>query len=60
MSLNDNPAVRKAYEERTYTDRDGAVWRRGLDGWFLDNFEGIYLVRHPDFVKKVEKEHPKP
>lgn len=61
MSLNDNPAVRKAYEDRTYTDANGAEWRRGLDGWFLDDCDGkggVMLVRHDDFVRYVEKENP--
>jgi hypothetical protein len=60
MSLNDNPAVKKAYEDRIYTDARGLEWRRGMDGWFLDGAEGIYLARHHDFVEMVEKEHPKP
>lgn len=62
MSLfSDNPAVRKAYEERTYTDAEGRVWRRGMDGWFDDGFErGLYLVRHHDFVALVEWENPAP
>lgn len=61
MSLNDNPAVRKAYEDRTYTDASGDVWRRGMDGWFLDDAAGpgtVLLVRHEDFVAIIEKEHP--
>jgi hypothetical protein len=63
VSLNDNPAVKKAYEDRTYTDTaKGRTWRRGMDGWFLDGVEGegIYLIRHHDFVAMVEKEHPAP
>lgn len=63
MSLNDNPAVRKAYEDRTYTAADGTSWRRGLDGWFTDIVtdlgpDGLMLIRHHDFVELVEKEHP--
>jgi hypothetical protein len=59
MSLNDNPAVKVAYEARSYTDARGTVWRRGMDGWFDDDFEGgIYLMRHEDFVEMVEKEQP--
>ena len=61
MSLNNNPAVRKAYEDRTYTDARGNQWRRGMDGWFLDNVDGkggVMLCRHGDFVELVEKEHP--
>ncbi|MGZ4659664.1 MAG: hypothetical protein ACXVYB_00125 [Arthrobacter sp.] len=63
MSLNNNPAVRKAYEDRTYTDKEGTVWRRGMDGWFLDNVDGkggFMLIRHGNFVELVEKEHPTP
>ncbi|HEX9229837.1 MAG TPA: hypothetical protein VF885_24835 [Arthrobacter sp.] len=59
MSLNDNPAVRKAYEERTYTDAEGNAWRRGMDGWFLDYADGsVMLCRHDDFVDLVLKENP--
>jgi hypothetical protein len=54
-----SPAVQKAYEDRTYTDAEGTVWRRGMDGWFVDDFEGgIYLIRHEDFVALVLKENP--
>ncbi len=63
VSLNDNPVVRKAYEDRTYTDTRGRDWRRGLDGWFLDDVDGrggIMLCRHQDFVEMIEKEHPTP
>jgi general stress protein 26 len=63
MSLNDNPAVKQAYEDRSYTDAKGDTWRRGLDGWFLDGVHGpntVMLVRHDDFVDYIEKEHPKP
>lgn len=60
MSLNDNPAVRKAYEDRVYTDARGLVWKRGMDGWFMDGVEDIYLARHDDFVAMIEEEHPKP
>lgn len=61
MSLNDNPAVKKAYEDRSYTDKNGDTWRRGMDGWFLDDAMGpgtVLLVRHHDFVEIIEKEHP--
>lgn len=61
MSLNDNPAVRKAYEDRTYTDLQGNEWRRGMDGWFLDNVDGkggVMLCRHDDFVDLVLEENP--
>lgn len=61
MSLNDNPAVRKAYEDRVYTDKQGQEWHRGLDGWFHEVSEkSSLLVRHHDFVELVEKEHPQP
>lgn len=58
MSLNDNPAVRKAYEDRTYTDTRGIDWRRGLDGWFSDLGDAVHLIRHEDFVAMIEEEHP--
>lgn len=57
--FNDNPAVRKAYEDRTYTDAKGVVWRRGMDGWFDDDYKGgVFLCRHDDFVDLVLKENP--
>lgn len=59
MSLLDNPAVRKAYEDRTYTDATGVVWHRGLDGWFDQSGEElgiIHLIRHDDFVEMVIQE----
>lgn len=53
------PAVRDAYEARAYTDRNGHVWRLGMDGWFNDQLinDGVLLIRHHDFVQIVEKEH---
>lgn len=60
MSLNDNPAVKQAYEDRAYTDLQGVDWRRGLDGWFADSGDIVHLIRHEDFVEMIEKEHPKP
>lgn len=59
MSLSENPAVRKAYEDRTYTDKEGTTWRRGMDGWFDDSKRpDIWLIRHHSFVEMVEREHP--
>jgi hypothetical protein len=55
------PAVRLAYASRAYTDRNGDVWRLGMDGWFLDDAAGpgtVMLVRHHEFVAIIEKEHP--
>lgn len=59
--MSTNPTVRKAYEEGTYTDADGRKWRRGMDGWFLDNVDGkggMMLVRHHHMVELIEREHP--
>lgn len=56
-----NKAVEAAYEKRTYVDAEGKEWRRGLDGWFLDNpygTGGVMLVRHHDMVALIEKENP--
>ena len=54
-------AVTKAYEAGKYTDAQGNEWRRGMDGWFLDNVVGkggVMLVRHHDMVDMIEKETP--
>jgi hypothetical protein len=56
-----NKAVEAAYESGKYNDEDGREWRRGLDGWFLDNVDGrggVMLVRHDDMVELMEREHP--
>lgn len=56
-----NEAVEAAYETRTYVDAKGNEWRRGMDGWFLDNVDGkggVMLVRHHDMVELIEEEHP--
>lgn len=56
-----NKAVEAAYEARKYTDANGDEWRRGMDGWFLDDAAGpgtVMLVRHHDFVAIIEREHP--
>lgn len=60
MPLYSNPAVREAYAAGTYTDVRGVVWRRGMDGWFDDDYcdGAVFLCRHQDFVEMVEKEHP--
>lgn len=60
MALSNNPAVRKAYKDGTYTDKQGQLWRRGMDGWFFDiSPDSVLLARHDEFVKNViEKENP--
>lgn len=61
MALSDNPAVRKAYDDGTYTDAKGVTYRRGMDGWFVDNIDGkggMMLVWHHHFVELIEKENP--
>jgi hypothetical protein len=61
MALSRNPTVHAAYVRGTYLDDEGHHWRRGMDGWFLDNVDGkggVMLVRHDDMVAMIEKEHP--
>lgn len=56
-----NKAVEAAYESRTYVDAEGNEWRRGMDGWFLDNVDGkggTMLCYHHDMVAMIEREHP--
>lgn len=56
-----NKAVEAAYESGSYVDSDGNKWRRGMDGWFLDNVDGkggSLLARHDDMVEMMEREHP--
>jgi len=58
MALSKNKAVRAAYEAGTYTSADGNVWRRGMDGWFLEGVDYTFLVRHHEMVEMMEKAHP--
>lgn len=61
MEFNDNKAVRAAYEAGSYVDEKGNAWRRGMDGWFLDDVDGkggTMLVRHHDMIEWIEKENP--
>lgn len=61
MGLSKNKAVDAAYKARKYTDATGTEWRRGMDGWFLDDVDdkgGFVLIRHPDMVAKIENENP--
>jgi hypothetical protein len=56
-----NKAVEAAYESRKYVDAAGVEWRRGMDGWFLDDVDGkggVMLIRHHDMVARIEREHP--
>lgn len=56
-----HPRVESAYYDGKYTDKEGNEWRRGMDGWFLDNIDGkggVMLSRHDDFVALVERENP--
>jgi hypothetical protein len=42
-------------------DAKGNKWRRGMDGWFLDDVDGqggVMLVRHHHMVEQIELEHP--
>jgi hypothetical protein len=61
VALSNNPGVRKAYEAGTNTDAKGREWRRGLDGWFLDNIDGkggMMLTYHHLMAELIEKENP--
>jgi hypothetical protein len=59
VSLSKNPAVIEAYEAGTYTDLNGMLWRRGMDGWFHDLPDnGVMLTWHHHFVEMIEREHP--
>lgn len=67
MSLNSNPAVKRAFEERRYTDARGTVWGRGMDGWHdvsavedgEDTFvDGIFQLPHYTLIKMIEEENP--
>jgi hypothetical protein len=56
-----NTRVMSAYYDGKYTDAKGNEWRRGMDGWFLDDVDGkggVMLARHHDFVELVETENP--
>lgn len=56
-----NKAVEAAYASGKYTDDKGRSWRRGMDGWFLDDVDGkggLLLCRHHDMVEMMEREHP--
>lgn len=61
MAQSSNPAVKKAYEDGTYTTADGYTWRRGMDGWFMDNVDGkggMMLTYHHLMIELIEKENP--
>ena len=61
MTLSSNLAVRRAYDTGIYLDKAGNEWRKGMDGWFDDDYAGgIFLCRHHDMVAMIEKEHPGP
>ena len=54
-------AVTRAYKAGKYIDARGNEWRRGLDGWFLDNVDGkggVMLARHHDMADMIDKENP--
>ena len=56
-----NKAVEAAYMAGKYTDHDGNQWRRGLEGWFLDDVDGkggVMLCYHHDMAEKIERENP--
>jgi hypothetical protein len=54
-----NPAVTQAYKDGGYTDKNGQVWSRGMDGWFCEiSKDTSMLIRHHDFVSIIEKENP--
>jgi len=56
-----NTRVMSAFYDGKYTDAKGNEWRRGLDGWFLDDVDGkggVMLVRSDDIVEMIESENP--
>ena len=61
---NPNDVIREAINSRQYTDLNGDVYNRGMDGWFLkmgNTYEGVeqkpvpmvMLVRHHDMIEKI-------
>jgi hypothetical protein len=51
-----NAAVDEAFKLGRYVDRAGQEWRKGLDGWFFDHGEAIWLVHHLDMASKIKEE----
>lgn len=58
--MSDHPAVTKAYREREYTDANGTLWERGMDGWFDRSRPGwIHIMHHHDMADLIEREATK-
>lgn len=51
-----HPAVDAAYQAGEYTDQNGTLWKRGMDGWFHHTKDLTAIVRHDDMVKHIEAE----
>lgn len=57
--MSGHPAVAKAYRDGEYTDANGTLWQRGLDGWFdRSDPDLIRLAYHHSIVELIEIENP--
>jgi hypothetical protein len=52
-------AVYEAIQSGAYTDKAGTIWRKGVDGWFMDHGgNDIYLISHGEMEKIIKEENP--
>jgi hypothetical protein len=62
MNQTEKIVVQAAYSAGFYIDNEGKRWRKGMDGWFLDNVDGkggVLLVRHHDMESLIIAESHK-
>lgn len=56
MNEATNDPADVAFRLRRYLDKAGREWNRGLDGWFHDNGDEVFLLRHEEMARKIHAE----
>ena len=57
MSEHQGPiAANVAFKLGRYVDKAGQEWNKGLDGWFFDDGDAVWLVYHQDMAAMIAEE----
>lgn len=44
-----------AFKLGRYVDKAGQEWKKGLDGWFFDDGDAVWLCHHEEMTRKIKE-----
>jgi len=58
--MSGESVVSDAFRARQYTDKGGRDWRKGIDGWFYDDYDDNcrWLISHEEMAANIRDESP--